>query len=165
MLQAEADHRRHAIVEQVIADLKKGPLAHLPSGQFTANGAWLVLAAMAFNLTLAADALALRGHPARGGNPNRHGPGCSPPDHPRPPGRCRLPRLADTIPGPPYVHDAAAPAPRPGITAVHRRPGDTAPAVTATRPPRPAATTHDHPNDRANRHTPPPTQHPAAGEP
>jgi len=31
MLTAEADHRRHAIIEQVIADLKNGPLAHLPS--------------------------------------------------------------------------------------------------------------------------------------
>ena len=31
MLQAEADHRRHAIIEQVIADLKNGPLSHLPS--------------------------------------------------------------------------------------------------------------------------------------
>ncbi len=58
MLQAEADHRRHAIIEQVIADLKGGPLAHLPSGRFNANGAWLVLAAMAFNLTRAAGALA-----------------------------------------------------------------------------------------------------------
>ncbi len=57
MLQAEADHRRHAIIEQVIADLKGGPLAHLPSGKFNANGAWLVLAAMAFNLTRAAGAL------------------------------------------------------------------------------------------------------------
>ena len=62
MLQAEADHRRHAIVEQVIADLKNGPLAHLPSGRFTANAAWLVLAAMAFNLTRAAGALASRFH-------------------------------------------------------------------------------------------------------
>jgi hypothetical protein len=58
MLQAEADHRRHAIIEQVIADLKTGPLAHLPSGRFNANGAWLVLASMAFNLTRAAGALA-----------------------------------------------------------------------------------------------------------
>jgi hypothetical protein len=58
MLQAEADHRRHAIIEQVIADLKNGPLAHLPSGRFNANGAWLALAAMAFNLTRAAGALA-----------------------------------------------------------------------------------------------------------
>ena len=58
MLQAEADHRRHAIIEQVIADLKNGPLAHLPSGKFNANGAWLVLAAIAFNLTRATGALA-----------------------------------------------------------------------------------------------------------
>ena len=50
MLEAERDHRRHAIVEQVIADVKNGPLAHLPSGHFAANSAWLVLAAMAFNL-------------------------------------------------------------------------------------------------------------------
>jgi hypothetical protein len=62
MLQAEADHRRHAVIEQVIADLKGGPLAHLPSGKFNANGAWLVMAAMAFNLTRAAGALASRFH-------------------------------------------------------------------------------------------------------
>jgi hypothetical protein len=58
MLDAEAAHRDHAIVEQVIAELKAGPLAHLPSGTFTANAAWLVCAAMAFNLTRAAGALA-----------------------------------------------------------------------------------------------------------
>jgi hypothetical protein len=58
MLEAERDHRRHAIIEQVHADLKNGPLAHLPSGNFAANSAWLVLAAMAFNLTRAAGALA-----------------------------------------------------------------------------------------------------------
>jgi Transposase DDE domain group 1 len=58
MLQAEAQHRRHAIIEQVFADLKAGPLAHLPSGRFAANSAWLVLAAMAFNLTRAAGVLA-----------------------------------------------------------------------------------------------------------
>jgi hypothetical protein len=58
MLAAEADHRRHAIIEQVIADLKNGPLAHLPSGRFAANSAWLVLAAIAFNLLRAVGALA-----------------------------------------------------------------------------------------------------------
>ncbi len=52
-LTAEADHRRHAIVEQVIADLKAGPMAHFPSNQFMANSGWLVLSAMAFNLTRA----------------------------------------------------------------------------------------------------------------
>ena len=64
-LQAEADHRRHAIIEQVIADLKNGPLAHLPSSSFMANSAWLVLAAMAFNLTRAVGALAGRVHAKR----------------------------------------------------------------------------------------------------
>jgi hypothetical protein len=58
MLEAEKTHRQHAIVEQVIADLKSGPLAHLPSGKFAANSAWLVLAAIAFNLTRAAGTLA-----------------------------------------------------------------------------------------------------------
>ncbi|SNS01603.1 IS1380 family transposase [Blastococcus mobilis] len=62
MLEAEATHRQHAIVEQVIADLKRGPLAHLPSGKFAANSAWLVLAAIAFNLTRAAGALASTFH-------------------------------------------------------------------------------------------------------
>ena len=62
MLAAEADHRRHAVIEQVIADLKNGPLAHLPSGSFAANSAWLVLAAMAFNLTRAVGVLAGRFH-------------------------------------------------------------------------------------------------------
>ena len=54
LVQAEGQHRDHAIVEQVIADLGAGPLAHLPSGVFTANAAWLVLAAMAHNLLRAA---------------------------------------------------------------------------------------------------------------
>ena len=62
LLQAEACHRGHAIVEQVIADLKGGPLAHLPSGSFTANAAWLVCAAIAFNLTRAAGCLASTFH-------------------------------------------------------------------------------------------------------
>ncbi len=39
MLHAEATHRDHAIIEQVIAELTNGPLAHLPSGAFTANAA------------------------------------------------------------------------------------------------------------------------------
>ncbi len=59
MLDAETAHRGHAIIEQVIAELKDGPLAHLPSGTFTANAAWLVLATIAFNLTRAAGSLAL----------------------------------------------------------------------------------------------------------
>ncbi len=62
MLQAEAAHRGHAIIEQVHADLRAGPLAHLPSGQFAANAAWLACAAIAFNLTRAAGTLASAFH-------------------------------------------------------------------------------------------------------
>ena len=46
----EAEHRDHAVVEQVIADLKDQALAHFPSGEFNANGAWTVLGALAHNL-------------------------------------------------------------------------------------------------------------------
>ena len=62
MLDAEATHRDHAIIEQVIADLKDSALAHLPSGRFTANAAWLVCAVIAYNLTRAAGALACTRH-------------------------------------------------------------------------------------------------------
>lgn len=58
MLQAELHHRQHAVIEQVIADGKSGPLAHLPSGNFQANNAWLTLWAIAFNLLHAAGCLA-----------------------------------------------------------------------------------------------------------
>jgi Transposase DDE domain group 1 len=61
-LQAETSHRGHAVIEQVIADLESAALAHLPSGKFTANAAWLVLAAIAFNPTRAAGCLASAFH-------------------------------------------------------------------------------------------------------
>jgi hypothetical protein len=57
-VQAEGQHRGHAIVEQVFADVTSGPLAHLPSGHFAANAAWLPVAAMAHNLLRAAGSLA-----------------------------------------------------------------------------------------------------------
>jgi hypothetical protein len=62
MLQAESQHRDHAIVEQVIADAAGSALAHLPSGVFTANAAWTVLWAIAHNLTRAAGVLAGGAH-------------------------------------------------------------------------------------------------------
>jgi hypothetical protein len=45
-------------VEQVFADLAGGPLAHLPSGVFPANAAWLTCAAISHNLLRAAGSLA-----------------------------------------------------------------------------------------------------------
>jgi hypothetical protein len=54
---ADQTPRRHAIIANVHADLTASALAHLPSGVFTANAAWLVCAGMAFNLTRAAATL------------------------------------------------------------------------------------------------------------
>jgi hypothetical protein len=62
LLQAESQHRDHAIIEQVIADAAASALAHLPSGTFHANAAWAVLWAIAHNLTRAAGALASAFH-------------------------------------------------------------------------------------------------------
>jgi len=58
LAEAEADHRRHAVVEQSIAELKSAGLAHLPSGNFMANAAWLALTVMAHNLGRAVAILA-----------------------------------------------------------------------------------------------------------
>ena len=49
-VELDADHRRHAEIELVIRDLKEGPWAHMPSGRFGANAAWLALGAIAHNL-------------------------------------------------------------------------------------------------------------------
>jgi hypothetical protein len=58
LAEVEADHRRHAVVEQSIAELKSAGLAHLPSGNFMANAAWLALTVMAHNLGRAVGILA-----------------------------------------------------------------------------------------------------------
>ena len=51
LLELEADHRRHAEIENAIRDLKYGMgLNHLPSGRFAANGAWLAVQVIAHNL-------------------------------------------------------------------------------------------------------------------
>jgi hypothetical protein len=58
LVAAEKTHRGHAIIESVIADLKSSALAHLPCKSFSANGAWLVAATIAFNITRAIGVLA-----------------------------------------------------------------------------------------------------------
>jgi Transposase DDE domain group 1 len=73
MLQAEEHHRGHAQAGQVFADWADGPLAHLPSGSFPANAAWLALAAISCNLLRAAGCLASRACArARGATLRRH---------------------------------------------------------------------------------------------
>jgi hypothetical protein len=70
---ADLAHRQHAIIEQVFADLIDGPLAHLPSGQFAANAAWVICASITHNLLRAAGSLASRFHAkARGATLRRH---------------------------------------------------------------------------------------------
>jgi hypothetical protein len=53
LVEADQHHRDHAVIEQVIAELKDGPLAHLPSGKYTANAAWVAHAVIAFNIARA----------------------------------------------------------------------------------------------------------------
>ncbi|BBY61392.1 IS1380 family transposase [Mycolicibacterium sarraceniae] len=60
--QADITHRQHAIIETVFADLIDGPLAHLPSGRFGANSAWILCSAIAHNLLRAAGVLAGERH-------------------------------------------------------------------------------------------------------
>ena len=59
---ADITHRRHAIIETVFADLIDGPLAHMPSGRFGANSAWILCAAIAHNLLRATGILAGGAH-------------------------------------------------------------------------------------------------------
>ncbi|GLL05145.1 transposase [Dactylosporangium matsuzakiense] len=116
LVQAEVQHRGHAIIEQVFTELIDGPLAHLPSGRFNTNNAWLACIAIAHNHTRAAATLAGRPHhTARAATIRRHlinvagriarhaheiiihlprhwpgnttGIGCSPPRTPHPPDR------------------------------------------------------------------------------
>lgn len=74
LIEAEECHRDHAgAVEHVFADLADGPLAHLPSGAFAANAAWLTCAAICHNLLRAAGSLASAFHArARGTTLRRH---------------------------------------------------------------------------------------------
>jgi hypothetical protein len=59
---ADITHRQHAIIETVFADLIDGPLAHIPSGRFGANSAWILCAAIAHNLLRATGVLAGQRH-------------------------------------------------------------------------------------------------------
>jgi hypothetical protein len=50
-IELDCDHRRHAVCELAIRDLKEGAgMNHCPSGRFFANAAWLAMAALAHNL-------------------------------------------------------------------------------------------------------------------
>jgi hypothetical protein len=61
----EAEHRQHAVVELAIRDLKDQALAHFPSGRFTANAAWTVIACLAHNLLRWTTLIGLPDHTVR----------------------------------------------------------------------------------------------------
>jgi hypothetical protein len=61
----EAEHRQHAVVELAIRDLKDQALAHFPSGNFMANAAWTVIAALAHNLLRWTSVIGLPGRTVR----------------------------------------------------------------------------------------------------
>ena len=150
LVQAEGHHRDHAVVEQVFADVTSGPLAHMPSGVFAANAAWLSIAAMAHNLLRAAGALAslpfakARGRddpprPDRGRRPHR--PARQGPPHP-PPARGLAPRAGMAEP----LGRGLRAARRSGLTSPEPVRTPTAPA--ATRTPSPSPGTQDKPHSR-----------------
>jgi hypothetical protein len=67
----EGEHRQHAVVELTIRDLKDQALAHFPSGQFNANSAWSVIAAIAHNLTRWTTVIGLPGDTVRAARTTR----------------------------------------------------------------------------------------------
>ena len=148
LVQAEEQHRGHAIIEQLLADLNDGPLAHLPSGKFNANAAWLAIAAIAHNLLRAAGTLAGRRHAkaraatirrdliAVAARAARHGRDRLYP--PPAPGLAPRARMAQPLRKPP----AARPPQRPD----QPRPGPHPHAATATRP----ARAHEPPDKPQN---------------
>jgi Transposase DDE domain group 1 len=65
VLVADTDHRDHATIELVIRDLKDQALCHFPSGEFAANMAWTVIAALAHNLARWATLIGLPARPVQ----------------------------------------------------------------------------------------------------
>jgi hypothetical protein len=56
--EADITHRRHAMIETVVLRPHRRTLAHMPSGRFGANSAWILCAAIAHNLLRAVGVLA-----------------------------------------------------------------------------------------------------------
>jgi hypothetical protein len=111
----DADHRRHAVVELCIRDLKSGVgLRHCPSGRFSANAAWLLIATLAHN-----PAALDRRH--RAGRPSGAGGGQDPAPHPAQPTRPADP-LRQTMDHAPARRLAVGGVVRagPGAAALHR---------------------------------------------
>jgi hypothetical protein len=132
---AEADitHRQHAIIETVFADLIDGPLAHLPSGRFGANSAWILCAAITHNLLRAAGILAATSTPGTGidATPQDHqrsrptGPATTPPGPAPAQSLALAPTMASTVvphnPTPATTARDILTTPPKGPTGAHRK--------------------------------------------
>ncbi|MEJ7666355.1 MAG: transposase [Hymenobacter sp.] len=126
----EADHRRHAVVENTIRDLKYGVgLNHMPSGRFGANAAWLALGVMAHNLARWTSRLGLGETLIATDTLRRRYLGM--------PGRLTHSARKPTLHLPAALAVGRALRDRPGQPAQRRRPGHLRPR-TQRRPPRPS---------------------------
>jgi hypothetical protein len=138
--EVQAEHRDHAVVEQVIVDLKDQALAHFPSGHFHANGAWTVLAALAHSMLRWTQLLGLPGQTVRAARALRRRlttAGATATSS-RPSGR---PGRAHRRPRPP-----------PGASAeASTRPRDHRPGAQPDRRPRPTPPANNHVTDEPNR--------------
>ena len=151
---ADKTHRHHAVIEQVHSDLKNSALAHLPSGVFTANAAWLVLAVIAFNLTRAAGTVAAQTW--HGQPPQRSAASWSPCPHewrPQPDASpCTCPKPGPgRSPGP--LCSTGSATPRPSSRPDH-------PAAPAARPEQ----HREHPDSEVREPSTPSTAHPSASQ-
>ena len=127
-LELEADHRRHAEIENAIRDLKYGVgLNHLPSGRFAANAAWLAVQVLAHNLARWAARIGLGEQLVTTKTLRRRFFSMAPDGLPA--------RRADSL----CICHSAGPGkpiqPRPGPTASHPTPSLTALSSTAPTPP------------------------------
>ena len=113
-VQADEAHRGHAIVEQVIAELKDGPLAHLPSGRYTANAAWV--SAPRSHSTSPAPPPSPPGWPPPAGPPCATRSSTCPPGSPPPPGASSCTCPPDGPGPPPGRHCGTPPPDHPGTT-------------------------------------------------
>ena len=68
----ESEHRQHAVIELAIRDLKDQAFAHFPSGHFSANTAWTVIACLAHNLARQTSLLGTRDPTPRAARTLRH---------------------------------------------------------------------------------------------
>ena len=161
----EAEHRQHAVVELAIRDLKDQALAHFPSGKFTANAAWTVIAALAHNLLRWTSVLGLPGHTIRAAR-TLDAAGCSrcPAASPGPPGagRCTCPPAGPgATPSPKRSPASARSPPPPDYHSTQRQPATpaTLPAArtcASAAPGRPLPPRHSASSDPPARTTPQP---------